>query len=191
MIEHIAVADFPTKFGRFTLHAFRDDEGGEHLVIENLSKKRKRTPVLVRIHSRCTTGDVFHSLRCDCRLQLEVSLKRIAKEGGLFIYLNQEGRGIGLANKIMAYSLQDKGYDTVDANLKLGFSQDERDYAVVSELLRCFNIRKIRILTNNPAKIKELERNGFIVEHVSLRIKPNRFNRSYLRAKKERMGHLL
>lgn len=187
MIEHIAEADFPTKFGRFRVHAFRDSDKKEHLVLEG---KRADEPIFVRIHSKCTTGDVFHSLRCDCRQQLETSLKKIGKQGGLLIYLDQEGRGIGLGNKIISYSLQDNGRDTFEANVELGFPGDGRDYKVASEILKYFNVKHAKVLTNNPNKVKELQLGGINVTIIPLRIKPNCYNKKYLETKKRKMGHL-
>jgi GTP cyclohydrolase II len=187
-IEHVGEADFPTEFGDFRIHAFRDSKGGEHLV---LLRRWKRGPVLLRIHSKCTTGDIFHSLRCDCRKQLENSLKRIAEEGGLLLYMDQEGRGIGLSNKIIAYHLQDNGKDTVEANLELGFSEDERTYETAAGMLKYFGINEVKMLTNNPEKIKELEKNGIRVTRIPLRIKPTDHNRKYLDSKKNKLGHAL
>ncbi len=186
MVEHVADADFPTEFGRFRLHAFRDGRGGEHLALE---MKIKKKPALVRIHSKCTTGDVFHSLRCDCRQQLEISMKKIADEGGLLLYLDQEGRGIGLANKIRAYRLQDRGRDTVEANVELGFSEDERTYEIAAKMIKYFKLKNARVLTNNPNKIKELEKHGISVEPVRLPVRPTEFSRKYIESKRKKLGH--
>lgn len=155
-----------------------------------LIKGEVKDNVMVRIHSRCTTGDVFGSLRCDCRLQLEESLKMISREGGILIYLNQEGRGIGLENKIKAYELQDKGLDTVEANLKLGFEADERNFEDAVRVLKSFGIKKIRLITNNPKKIEDVKNAGIEVERIPL-IKRHEFNESYLETKKKKLGHLL
>jgi len=147
--------------------------------------------VNVRIHSKCLTGDTFCSLRCDCRAQLEASLELIGKEGGILIYLDQEGRGIGLSNKIKAYALQEHGRDTVDANIELGFDADLRDYGVARSILNFLRIKKIKLITNNPNKMKELEGDGIeIIERIPLNTEPNKFNKHYLETKKKKMGHL-
>ncbi len=187
-IRCIAETEFPTKFGNFRLYAFDDNKGGEHLVLKS---KKEGKSTLLRMHSKCTTGDVFHSLRCDCREQLEQSLRKIAEEGGMLIYLDQEGRGIGLSNKIIAYRLQDEGKDTVEANIELGFSEDERTYETAVEILRYFRIKNVRMLTNNPDKIKVLEKNGILVIPVPLRVKPTAHSRKYLESKKRKLGHML
>ncbi len=150
-------------------------------------------PTLLRIHSQCLTGDVFGSQRCDCRGQLELALRRIARRGeGLLIYLPQEGRGIGLINKLMAYQLQDRGMDTVDANRKLGFAADHRDYRLPAAILKLLNVRRVELLSNNPEKVKQLEENGIKVERrIPCETKPSRMTRAYLRAKKEKLGHLI
>ena len=142
-----ASATLPTKYGTFSLHTFLTIDGKEHAA---LVKEKARDNCLVRIHSECLTGDVFHSLRCDCRAQLEKAIEIISQQGGMIIYLRQEGRGIGLVNKTKAYKLQEEGFDTVDANLQLGFSEDERDYDIVAEILNDFEISSVRLLTNNP-----------------------------------------
>jgi GTP cyclohydrolase II len=185
----MADAFFPTKFhGDFRVHAC-EGCGGENLVLVCGEPKE---PMLVRVHSKCTTGDVFHSLRCDCGDQLEKSMEMVRKEGGLIIYLDQEGRGIGLVNKIRAYELQDKGLDTVEANHQLGFESDARTYEIASRILKKMGIRRIRLITNNPKKVEELKRGGIeIVERIPLIIPSNRHNEKYLRTKKEKMGHLL
>ena len=188
-MKHVAEADFPTRFGNFRIHAFTDEKG-EHLA---LIKGDVNDSALVRIHSKCLTGDTFYSLRCDCRQQLEKALEIIGKEeNAVFIYLDQEGRGIGLANKIKAYSLQDKGKDTVDANLELGFCDDLREYDVAADILLHFNIKKIRLMTNNPRKIKGLEEKGIeITERIPLIVKPNGHNKNYLETKKEKLDHMI
>ena len=178
-------ANLPTKFGAFKIQAFKEGEK-EHLVIftENLSA----TP-LVRIHSECLTGDALGSLKCDCGDQLSFALNAIAKEGGMVLYLRQEGRDIGLLNKVNAYALQDTGLDTVEANHQLGFAADERSYEIVEFMLAHFGIKNIRLLTNNPKKVESLE--GIeIVERLPIMIEANKHNKNYLQIKKEKMGHL-
>lgn len=148
--------------------------------------------IIVRMHSECMTGDVFHSLRCDCGEQLQRSMKIIAREGGILLYLRQEGRGIGLLNKIKAYALQDKGMDTVEANEHLGFVADERDYRIAGEILKDLGVSSIRLLTNNPYKIKELEQQGIkVAERIPLLVKATKLNQKYLNTKQEKLGHLL
>ena len=186
MSEYIANTVFPTKFGKFRLHAFKD-KNGEHLVLE----KKWADPPTIRIHSKCTTGDVFHSLRCDCRQQLEKSMEIISEKGGLLIYLDQEGRGIGLANKIAAYHLQDNGKDTVEANVELGFGEDERNYETAAEILNYFKVKKVKMLTNNPRKMKELEKHGIDVDQIPLKMEPTEYNGKYLESKKKKLGHML
>ncbi|MEO1959073.1 MAG: GTP cyclohydrolase II [Nautiliaceae bacterium] len=185
-MEKSQIATLPTKFGIFKIQSFKEKDK-EHLVIftENLPK----IP-LIRIHSECLTGDALGSLKCDCGEQLEYALKKIAKKGGMVIYLRQEGRGIGLFNKVNAYALQDKGLDTVEANHQLGFEADLRDFSVVEEILKEFNIKKIYLLTNNPKKefaFKEIE----VVKRVPIKIPSNPFNENYLKTKKEKLGHKL
>lgn len=189
MIEKITEAKFPTRFGTFKVHAFKDRNSGEHLAIVK-GECKDSTPV--RIHSKCLTGDTFCSLRCDCRQQLESSLEFIEKRGcGIVIYLDQEGRGIGLINKIKAYALQDKGMDTVDANLELGFAEDLRKYNVAVEILKIMGIKKIKLITNNPQKVKELESNGIMVEErIPLWVKPTKYDGEYIETKKKKLGHL-
>lgn len=179
-------ANLPSRFGNFKIKAFKEGEK-EHLAIytENLSD----TPV-VRIHSECLTGDAIGSLKCDCRDQLEYALSLISKEDGMVIYLRQEGRNIGLLNKINAYALQDKGYNTIEANHQLGFNADERTYEVVTQILHNFGIHKIKLLTNNPDKIKSIS-DIEIVERVPIIMDSNKHNEDYLNVKKDEMGHLL
>ncbi len=179
-------ANLPTRFGIFKIIAFKQREK-EHLVI--FKEPFGDTP-LVRVHSECLTGDAIGSLKCDCRDQLEYSLKKIARDGGLVIYLRQEGRNIGLLNKVNAYALQDSGYDTVEANHQLGFSDDERSYEMVEFVLNYFGIGKIKLLTNNPKKIESLK-DIEITERVPIIMESNRYNKEYLKTKKEKMGHLL
>lgn len=188
----IASSILPTKYGTFKLHIFQSKDKREHvaLVVEkNLGNKK---PILVRIHSQCLTGDTFFSLKCDCREQLEKSMKLIASKGGAIVYLNQEGRGIGLGNKVKAYALQDKGLDTVEANKALSLPADARDYKIAADILRSLGITQISLLTNNPQKIYQLEKYGIkIVKRIPLLIKPQPSNKSYLLAKKKKLGHIL
>ena len=188
-IKHITQALLPTRFGDFTLHVFRDDIGIDSMV---LVCGEPTDGCLVRVHSECATGDILGSLRCDCRDQLEASLQKIAAEGqGLFIYLRgQEGRGIGLANKIKAYALQEQGMDTVEANVHLGFPADSRDYAVAAAIIKYFKLKKIRLLTNNQDKMEALEAAGIIEERVPLWTATNEHNKDYVQTKQNVMGHL-
>jgi GTP cyclohydrolase II len=186
-VEFIAKANLPTCFGAFEVYAFKSSDGKEHVALMSGESEE----VNVRIHSKCLTGDTFCSLRCDCRAQLEASLELIGKEGGVLIYLDQEGRGIGLANKIKAYALQEHGRDTVDANKELGFDADLRDYSVAAGILTFLRIKKIKLITNNPQKMKGLEGDGIeIIERIPLNTAPNKFNKHYLETKKKKMGHL-
>jgi len=184
----------PTLFGEFFATVFEDDDGREHVALRmgEFSDDDKEAP-LVRIHSECLTGDVFGSIRCDCREQLTTSLVRISEEGrGVVVYLRQEGRGIGLANKLNAYLLQDRGFDTVDANLHLGFPADGRSFAIAAAILQSLGIRRIRLLTNNPQKINDLRAGHIeIVERVVQQISPRPENLHYLQTKARRLGHLL
>ena len=193
LVEKGVEADMPTEHGHFRIIPFRQKSNGlEHVALIK-GKWEPDEAILVRMHSSCMTGDIFGSRRCDCGEQLRKSMELIEKEGkGLVVYLNQEGRGIGLMNKIAAYKLQEQGDDTVDANLHLGFRADERDYGVGAQILCELGVSKIRLITNNPVKRVGLEGYGLeIVENVGIEIKPNPFNERYLRTKKERMGHLL
>lgn len=188
-----AVADLPTRFGRFKIIAFYNSrDGKEHLALVH-GDVLGASNVLTRLHSECLTGDALGSLRCDCRDQLAVAMERIANEGaGVLLYLRQEGRGIGLLNKIRAYSLQDGGLDTVDANVALGFRDDERDYAVAAHMLASLTVRSVRLLTNNPRKVDELSKNGITVEgRVAHVIPANEHNRFYLQTKATRSGHFI
>lgn len=191
-IHRVAETTLPTRHGRFRLVAYQTVTGQEHLALVAGAIDRAG-PALVRLHSECLTGDVFGSHRCDCGEQLQRSLAYLQEQGsGILVYLRQEGRGIGLLNKVRAYALQDRGYDTVDANLALGFPEDMRDYAPAAAILHDLGVRRVRLLTNNPAKIEGLERNGLsVVERLPLRVIPNPENDRYLRTKEERMGHLL
>jgi GTP cyclohydrolase II len=190
----IAEADFPSRFGNFRIYGFegRFPTGVEDSVVLRMGDISGAPPI-VRVHSQCLTGDVFHSLRCDCRAQLELALYRIGEEGrGLLIYEHQEGRGIGLMNKLRAYELQDGGADTVEANEQLGFEADLRIYELPGAILNYFGIRQVRLMSNNPRKIEALERAGIeVVERVPCRVPPMATTEDYLRTKKEKLGHLL
>jgi GTP cyclohydrolase II len=188
-----AVADLPTRFGRFRIVGFWNNrDGKEHLALVH-GDVLGAADVVTRLHSECLTGDALGSLRCDCRDQLAVALERLTAEPrGVLLYLRQEGRGIGLMNKIRAYSLQDAGLDTVDANLALGFRDDERDYAVAAHMLASLTVRSVRLLTNNPKKLTELERHGIhVAGRISHVIPANDYNRFYLETKANRSGHFI
>jgi len=188
-IEISQIATLPTRHGTFQIQAFKDAQGREHLAVFTENLGQIDAPI-VRVHSECLTGDAIGSVKCDCGEQLDAALERIAKEGGLIIYHRQEGRNIGLLNKVNAYALQDQGLDTVAANHQLGFKADERTYEIVELILRHFGIERLKLLTNNPAKMESLS--GIeIVERIPLRITPNPHNEAYLKTKKEQMGHLL
>ena len=196
MLTKVAEANFPSRFGHFRIYGFEWRNGDsieESVVLRMGDLIAPGEPPLVRIHSQCLTGDVFHSLRCDCRSQLELSLNLIAEAGrGLLIYEHQEGRGIGLLNKLRAYELQDEGFDTVEANERLGFDADLRDYAMPGEILRYFGVRQVRLLSNNPEKIAALERAGVAVtERIPCIVAPHESSEGYLRTKKQKLGHLL
>jgi len=194
-LRKIAEADFPTGFGHFRILGFQGVDGteSEDAVVLKVGDIGTPEPLLVRIHSQCLTGDVFHSLRCDCRAQLEMSLQRIAEEGrGLLIYEHQEGRGIGLLNKLRAYELQDQGADTVEANERLGFKVDLRSYQLPGAILLYFGLDKIRLLSNNPEKVEAVERAGVTVkERIPCLVEAHDSTQSYLRTKKDKMGHLI
>ena len=193
IIEVGEEVDMPTKYGHFRLIPFRQQSNGaEHMALVK-GEWSLNDPILVRVHSSCATGDILGSLRCDCGEQLEKSMELIDKEGkGVIIYMMQEGRGIGLMNKIAAYKLQEEGFDTVDANIHLGFKPDERDYGCGAQMLRYLGVHKMRLLTNNPVKRVGLEAYGLeIAENVPIEIIPNPYNERYLKTKKERMGHTL
>ena len=193
LIEQITTVPFPTDFGNFELKLFEDSINGDHHVAVIKGNIKKEDEVLVRVHSQCLTGDIFGSLRCDCGPQLESALRMIESEGkGVLVYLRQEGRGIGLKNKIKAYQLQDEGYDTVEANHKLGFKADLREYGIGAQILLDCNIRKMRLLTNNPKKIISLEGFGLeVVDRVPIEFKPNEVNDKYLSTKRDKLGHLI
>ncbi|MEO0145885.1 MAG: GTP cyclohydrolase II [candidate division WOR-3 bacterium] len=194
-VHKVAEAQFPSEYGEFIIMIYREtldgDKFKDHLVL--LRGNPNTGAPLVRVHSQCLTGDTLGSLRCDCGLQLDKALRMIGKEeSGILIYLMQEGRGIGLANKIKAYALQDRGVDTVEANHQLGFAADLRTYDVAGRILADLGVCRIRLLTNNPDKIIDLAGMGIeIVERVPLEVEPNEYNRDYLAAKKRKLGHLL
>ncbi len=188
-IEISRIATLPTKYGTFKIQAFKDGEGKEHLAIFTENLKSLEAPI-VRVHSECLTGDAIGSVKCDCGEQLEYALESIAREGGMVIYHRQEGRNIGLLNKVNAYALQDEGFDTVAANHQLGFRADERTYEIVEFVLHHFGIEKLKLLTNNPAKIESLK-DIEIVERLPIKVSPNPHNEAYLKTKKEQLGHLL
>jgi 3,4-dihydroxy 2-butanone 4-phosphate synthase/GTP cyclohydrolase II len=193
LIERLVDVDLPTKNGHFKLIAFRQKTTGqEHLALIKGTWSPDEA-ILVRVHSSCVTGDIFGSCRCDCGQQLEASMKMIEKEGrGVVVYMNQEGRGIGLINKLLAYNLQEKGMDTVEANIELGFKGDERDYGIGAQILRDLGVKKIKLLSNNPKKRTGLMGYGLeIVDNIPLEIESNKYNINYLKTKKEKMGHEL
>lgn len=189
-------AKLPTRFGEFIIQSFREQKP-DGTILEHLAVRTKNLPAtpLVRVHSECLTGDVFGSCKCDCGSELALALEQITKDaenggGGMLIYLRQEGRGIGLFNKVNAYALQDQGYDTVEANIALGFKSDDRDYAIVGEILRYYHITHMRLLTNNPRKIQALSAYAE-VQRDSIIIESNPHNAQYLAVKKQKLGHLL
>jgi len=196
-VQQLASADFPTRWGKFRIFGFRGEFGADRdrrteeavaLVMGDVHSH----PPLVRVHSQCLTGDVFHSLRCDCRQQLELSLSMIAEEGaGILIYEQQEGRGIGLMAKLQAYELQDSGLDTVEANERLGFKADEREFALPAEILKGLGVAGVRLLSNNPDKVQALQRAGVtVVERIPCEVPPSPHAEEYLKTKKEKLGHL-
>jgi GTP cyclohydrolase II len=196
-IQPVASADFPTRWGKFRIHGFRSESASQGnprmeeavaLVMGDIHS----APPLVRIHSQCLTGDVFHSLRCDCRQQLEMALSMIRDEGaGILIYEQQEGRGIGLMAKLQAYELQDSGLDTVEANERLGFKADQRDFALPGQMLKALGVSQVRLLSNNPEKVEALGRAGVeVVERVPCEVERSPHAEEYLKTKKEKLGHL-
>lgn len=189
----VATAGLPTRFGRFEVIGIKGRRPQDEAVAIQHGRLKRSKPPLVRIHSQCLTGDVFASQRCDCRAQLELSLRKIAKApSGIVLYLPQEGRGIGLINKLKAYELQDEGLDTVEANRRLGFAADSRDYDFAAAALKALNVHSVRLLSNNPDKIAQLERNGIrVVERIPCRPRTNHHSREYLRTKQSKLGHLL
>jgi len=196
-VEQVASADFPTRWGKFRIYGFRAHTEGrvdrriEEAVALVMGDVKSAAP-LVRVHSQCLTGDVFHSLRCDCRQQLELSLSMISEEGaGILIYEQQEGRGIGLMAKLQAYELQDAGLDTVEANERLGFKADQRDFTLPGEILKALGVTRVRLLSNNPDKVEAREGSGVhVVERVPCEVTPSPHAEEYLRTKKEKLGHL-
>ena len=196
-IRQLASADFPTRWGKFRIHGFRGEFGTgkqkhEEEAVALVMGDIHSSPPLVRIHSQCLTGDVFGSLRCDCRQQLEMALAMIAEQGaGIVIYEQQEGRGIGLMAKLQAYELQDQGLDTVEANERLGFRADQREFALPAEILKALDVTRVRLLSNNPDKVAALEKGGVVVtERVPCEVAPSTHSEDYLKTKKEKLGHL-
>jgi len=196
-VQPVASADFPTRWGKFRIYGFRAESGAHqnHEIEEAVALVMgdiHSHPPLVRIHSQCLTGDVFHSLRCDCRQQLEMALAMIRDEGaGILIYEQQEGRGIGLMAKLQAYELQDTGLDTVEANERLGFKADHRDFALPGQMLKSLGVSRVRLLSNNPEKVEALQNSGIeVVERVPCEVTPSPHAEEYLKTKKEKLGHL-
>jgi GTP cyclohydrolase II len=196
-LKPVAAADFPTRWGKFRIYGFSAESGsdGNRRVEEAVALVMgdvQSVPPLVRVHSQCLTGDVFHSLRCDCRQQLEMALSMIRELGaGILVYEQQEGRGIGLMAKLQAYELQDSGLDTVEANERLGFKADQRDFALPGEILKALGVSKVRLLSNNPEKVEALQRAGVeVVERVPCEVSASPHAEEYLKTKKEKLGHL-
>ena len=193
-LRHIACAHLPTEWAAFKIHAFADaDDGGANHLALTLGEMVTDEPLLGRIHSSCATGDALFSLRCDCGFQLRRAMQEIADVGhGILLYMAQEGRNIGLGNKILSYQLQDGGADTVEANLQLGFSEDQRDYTPCAEILRYLGVNRLRLMTNNPSKITALQALGIeVVERVALRVGQNPHNMHYLATKADKLGHIV
>src|SRR6266705_417725 len=193
LVERVEVVKMPTEHGDFDLYLYRSNTDGQHHLALVMGEVAGKPNVLVRVHSECLTGDVFGSRRCDCGAQLHQAMRQVAEEGqGVILYMRQEGRGIGLVPKILAYKLQEQGYDTVEANLKLGYKMDLREYGLGAQILADLGLKTIRLLTNNPKKVVGLEGYGLeIVEQVPIRVKPNPHNFRYLNTKREKLGHLL
>lgn len=191
-VERYSEAEVPTRFGRFRMVVYREVHGDKEHVAVVAGNIDGAEDVLVRVHSECLTGEVLHSLKCDCREQLDLALERIDDAGvGAVIYLRQEGRGIGLGNKIRAYAMQDQGLDTVDANLALGFDEDHRGYRVASDILRDLGVVSVVLMTNNPRKVQDLQNDGIVVtRREPHEIQAHEHNRDYLRTKQDRLGHL-
>lgn len=191
-VKFVSSATLPTRFARFTIHGFEDEATGKEHVALVLGELNSDESVLCRVHSECLTGDAMFSLRCDCGPQLETAMEAIAKEGrGLILYLRQEGRGIGLLNKIKAYALQDSGADTVEANVQLGFEPDSRDYQICKPMLEHFAVNRVRLMTNNPRKVDALEKSGIEVsEIVPIHTGTNSHNEDYLAVKVTKLGHI-
>ena len=193
LVHKIVSTSLPTQFGEFVVHIYRSEtDTNEHVALTK-GEIRHDVPTLIRVHSECLTGDVFHSLRCDCNEQLHAAIHMVEKEGtGIVLYMRQEGRGIGLANKLQAYKLQDEGMDTVEANEKLGFRPDLRDYGIGAQILRDLGVGKMRLMTNNPKKVVGLHGYGLeIIERVPLEVHPNGVNEKYLTTKRDKLGHLI
>lgn len=192
-VEKVAEANLPTEFGEFRIAGYKSLTSDEEFVVLYKGDLRADVPTPVRIHSQCLTGDVFHSLKCDCGIQLRWALETIEKEGrGVIVYQQQEGRGIGIINKIRAYSLQDQGADTIEANLMLGFEPDLRKYDQCVEIIKDLGVKKVKVMSNNPQKIQAMRDGGLeIVERLTMKYKPSRHALEYLRVKKTQMGHLL
>ena len=192
-VERLAEANLPTEFGLFRIIGFKSLATGEEFPVLVKGALDAETPTLVRIHSQCLTGDVFHSLKCDCGRQLDHAMNLVQEEGrGVIIYQQQEGRGIGITNKIRAYELQDAGQDTVEANLSLGFEADLRQYECCIDILKQLGLRRIRLMSNNPDKIAAVQRAGIeVVERVSIEVEPHENSLGYMKTKKEKLGHLL
>ena len=191
-VKFVASASLPTKWGQFTIHGFEDEETGKEHVALALGEVDQDEPLLCRIHSECLTGDCLFSLRCDCGSQLQCAMEAIGKEGrGLILYLRQEGRGIGLLNKIKAYALQDTGVDTVEANVQLGFEPDSREYQICKPMLDYFSVKSVRLMTNNPRKVNALEDMGIeVAEIVPIHTGSNPHNVDYLSVKVDKLGHI-
>ena len=191
-VDFIASSRLPTRHGQFLIHAFEDRQTGQEHVALSMGDIGDGEPVLMRVHSECLTGDGFGSLRCDCGPELEAAMAKVAAEGrGVILYLRQEGRGIGLVNKVRAYHLQDQGADTVEANEQLGFAPDLREYSMCEDMLRHLGVARVRLMTNNPLKVEALEKHGIVVvERVPLLTGRNPHNDQYLDTKQEKMGHL-
>ncbi|QSX31279.1 GTP cyclohydrolase II [Shewanella cyperi] len=192
-IKYVATSKLPTPWGIFAMHGFEDTETGKEHVALTYGELDAKTPVLGRIHSECLTGDALFSLRCDCGFQLQTAMQNIAEAGsGFILYLRQEGRGIGLLNKIRAYELQDQGANTVEANERLGFAADMRKYDMIAPMLAHIGVTQVRLMTNNPRKVKAMQDVGMdVVERVPLQVGKNRYNEAYLKTKSDALGHMM